>query len=293
MEAQMNIGGNTKIAGIVGNPIRHSLSPKIHNYLFGYFGIDAVYLPFEIDSEESIESFTKTFQAAKMLGANITIPYKTTVLPFVDELSDRSKLTGAANTLSLKNGKLYADTTDYAGFLAALKSDGFNIEGKSVMILGNGGTAKTLATLLAHSNIVKNIFIVGRNIEKVNKLGKEIKEKVGCDTALFCATPDTLQSFDCVDIIVNCTSVGMSPNLDESPLNMALVNPKTYLFDAIYNPLETKFLREGRARGCCVQNGLRMLIAQAFCSFSIWTGEKTDDVSLEELENLLLKELNK
>ena len=279
-----NISGKTKIAGIVGNPVAHSLSPKIHNFLFEKFGIDAVYVPFQIENENCLGNFVKTFRSANFLGCNITIPYKSAILPFIDNKTKFSEITGTANTLYTENEKIYATTTDYAGFTKALEQDNFYIKDKNVLILGNGGTAKTLAASLDNP---KNISLVGRNKEKVKKLAEEITD---FDVSYFSfdEAKDVIWN---ADIIVNCTSAGMYPNIDESPVDISFVNPKTYLFDVIYNPLETKFLRDGKEKGCRVQNGLLMLIYQAFESFYVWTN-KIDYNYVEELENLLLKEFD-
>ena len=279
----MNITGKTKIAGIVGNPVGHSLSPKIHNFLFQRFEIDAVYVPFEIKNEGDLESFVQTFRSAAFLGANITIPYKSEILKYVDEISEISQITGAANTLFWKDGKLCATTTDFDGFWQSLELD---FAGKKFVILGNGGTARTLAMLLAHYKRANSISFAVRNIEKAKNLASEISEKTGF--AVDCFSFDGAKNvIGSADIIVNCTSVGMLPDVDVSPIDITIVNPETYLYDAIYNPPETKFLRDGRLKTCKTQNGLRMLICQAIGSFCAWTGNNPSLISVNELENLL------
>lgn len=289
----VNISGKTKIAGIVGNPVAHSLSPKIHNYLFQKLGIDAVYVPFQIENRSDLESFVKTFRSANFLGCNITIPYKSAILQFVDETDEVSKIAEAANTLFWKDGKLWADTTDFWGFTEALKRDNFNLTGKNAVFLGNGGAAKTLAAVSAFRNYPKSISLVGRNAQKLENLAAEItrKTKFGVSYFLFENAKKIIEN---ADIIINCTSVGMHPLDGESPLDISLVNPKTYLFDTIYNPLETKFLRDGKANGNKTWNGICMLIYQALASFYFWTQKDlTNDGDLvSELEKLLLEEVS-
>ena len=287
----MNITGKTKIAGIVGNPVEHSLSPKIHNFLFERFGIDSVYVPFHIENASDLESFVKIFRSAKFLGANITIPYKSEVLKFVDDVDVVSKNIDAANTLFVKNGKLCADTTDFWGFHESLKKDNFDLTNKNIVILGNGGVAKTIAKTLPiklewRNILPESISVIARNKEKAKNIAESVFsfDEEGAKNVIFNA-----------DIIINCTPVGMSPNIDESPLDISPINPKTYVFDTIYNPFETKLLREAKAKGCRTQNGLKMLIYQALASFYFWTNiDLTENVDLVlELENLLLKEFNK
>jgi shikimate dehydrogenase len=294
-----NISGKTKIAGIVGNPVEHSLSPKIHNFLFEKFKIDAVYVPFRIENEHDLESFVKTFRSANFLGCNVTIPYKSAIIPFIDEIDMDSQNTQTANTLYSKDGKICADTTDFWGFNQALKNDNFDINKKNVVILGNGGVARTIAMILPfkreHRDILpETLSLVGRNIQKLNELANDVTQKTNYHVSCFTFenAKDTLWN---ADIIINCTSVGMYPNIENSPIRACALNPKTYIFDTIYNPFETKFMLDAQKNGNRTQNGLRMLIWQAIASFYFWTKiDLTDDNTIElELENLLLKELKK
>ncbi|MDR0303593.1 MAG: shikimate dehydrogenase [Chitinispirillales bacterium] len=290
----VNISGKTKIAGIVGNPISHSLSPKIHNYLFEKFEIDAAYVPFQIKNEKDLKSFVETFRSANFLGCNITVPYKSSIFPFIDEMDEVSQITDTANTLFWKDGKLWADTTDFWGFMEALNRDDFHLTKKNAVFLGNGGIARTLAVLSAFRNYPQSITLVGRNVEKLEKLSNEIVQKAKIDVSYF-LFENAKEAIGNADIIINCTSVGMHPLVNESLLDISLVNRKTYLFDTIYNPLETKFLRDGKANGNRTQNGLYMLIYQALASFYFWTKKDlTHDNNLVlELEKLLLKEFDK
>jgi shikimate dehydrogenase len=294
----MNITGNTKIAGIVGNPIAHSLSPKIHNFLFERHKIDAVYVPFFIDCEENLRNFVKTFKSANFLGCNVTIPYKSAIIPFVDTIDADAQNTKTANTLYIKDGKVCADTTDFWGFNMALKSDNFDINQKNIVILGNGGVARTIAMILPfkreHRNISpKKLSLVGRNEQKLKLLAEDVFQKTNCPVSYF-IFENANEIIRDADIIINCTSAGMYPNIDEIPINPCVLNSQTYIFDTIYNPLETKLLKAAKKNGNRAQNGLRMLIWQAIASFYFWTGiDLRKDYGLaSELENLLLKEFD-
>jgi len=304
----MNISGSTKIAGIVGNPIGHSLSPKIHNFLFARHNINAVYLPFPIKNESDLEGFLQTFRAANFLGCNITIPYKEAILKSVKNLCDGyeiikySEIIGAANTLypNTDNTKLCATTTDFFGFSNSLIDNKFFINSEMrVVILGNGGVARTIAMFLASDLQISfqrphTISIIGRNAQKLKELADEIKQKTDYSVSYF-TFENAGDAINAADIIINCTSVGMHPKIDETPIDACLINPKTYIYDTIYNPLKTRFLREAEEKGCRAQNGLRMLIWQAIESFSLWTGIdlRSDAKVADELENLLLKEFDK
>ena len=294
----MNITGNTKIAGIVGNPVAHSLSPKIHNFLFARYKIDAVYAPFPIDKEENLQSFIKTFKAANFLGCNVTVPYKSAIIPFADEIDADAQNTKAANTLYMKDGKVCADTTDFWGFNQALKSDDFDINQKNAVILGNGGVARTIAMTLPfkreHRDISpKNLSLVGRNEQKLKLLADDVNRKTNCPVSYF-TFENANETIYNADIVINCTCVGMHPNIDEIPIDPCALNSQTYIFDTIYNPLETKLLKAAKKNGNRAQNGLRMLIWQAIASFYFWTGiDLRKDYGLaSELENLILKEFD-
>jgi len=176
--------------------------------------------------------------------------------------------------------------------MEALKRDDFDLTDKNAVFLGNGGVARTLAAVSAFRNYPKSISLVGRNAKKLENLAVEITQKTKFHVSYF-LFENAKEIIESADIIINCTSVGMHPFTDESPLDISLVSPKTYLFDTIYNPLETKFLRDGKANGNKTRHGICMLIYQALASFYFWTQKDlTGDGDLvSELEKLLLEEV--
>ncbi|MGM0442852.1 MAG: shikimate dehydrogenase [Fibrobacterota bacterium] len=284
---KQNIRGTTRITGLLGNPVGHSISPQIHNHIFAHFNHDYVYIPLGV-GEQDLKGLLNSLRALNFAGANVTIPFKTAVIPFCDTLSPLSKLTGTVNTLVYSDGSLHGTTTDGAGFLRALRSDGFEPAGKSVCILGNGGTARTIAMVLAHEGLPADLTLLGRNQQKVDTLAREVREKTGMHVR-----GGLLENAQSIcpesDLVVNCTPLGMAPHSDKTPLADVSLSRDTYLFDAVYNPLQSRFLREGRARGCAGQNGLFMLLFQGLESSRYWTGQgvSADIFQKHELEEMV------
>ncbi len=271
MERQL-IQGNTRLVALLGNPVGHSISPLIHNHAFSKLKLNYGYIPLGFDENE-LGTVIGSMRACGFQGANVTIPYKSAVLPYCENLSEISQLSGTVNTLYMKDGKLCGTSTDAEGFFTALKKGTHSIDGGNVVILGNGGTSRTLGFALAVLGSVKSVTIAGRSLEKVQALTNEISTKTN-----FTVNAVTIGSEDfnnCIkksSLLVNCTPLGMSPNIDVSPVSQDVFHKNMFVFDAIYNPSETKFLREARESGCETMNGLLMLLYQGLASFKYWTG---------------------
>ncbi len=290
MENQI-ITGKTKLTGILGNPVSHSVSPAIHNHLFRKLDLPYVYVP--LGSEKSgLKDVVASLRALKAGGGNVTIPYKSEVVAYCDEVSKLSILTGTVNTLYFKDATLCGTTTDFKGFSEAVISEGGEINKAHIVILGNGGTARTIAIALAHEKNIESLSILGRSEEKVTALAKEVNDKTGfaVTTALF-NSDGAKRILKTCTLLVNCTSVGMTPHVDSSPLDKNLLHEGMFVFDAIYNPVETKLLKEAREKGCKAVNGLPMLLFQGLASFEYWTGVKPprDLISIDELTDIVLK----
>lgn len=278
--------GTTKITGLLGNPVKHSISPRIHNHAYSSLGLDYCYIPLQCEQNQ-LETVVTALKALKFAGANVTIPYKTDVVAFCDEISHLSQLTGTVNTLYMKDTKLCGTTTDGEGFLAALKEDNFDPAGKKIVLLGNGGTSRTLAMILAHEKIPAELTLIGRNLSKVQPLADEVSSKTGfvVKTGTF-SDEESQNFFKAADLVINCTPVGMNSNEPFSPISIAQMHANCYYFDAIYNPSETTYLRQSREIGARGQNGLRMLLLQGLASFTYWTGHVAP-VELFNLDELL------
>ncbi|GBU20216.1 shikimate 5-dehydrogenase [Fibrobacteres bacterium R8-0-B4] len=268
----LNINGATKVVCLLGDPVAHSISPQIHNRAFEALGLPYVYIPLRVEAR-SFHSAVYTLRAG-MAGANVTIPHKERALRFCDEVSELSAAAGAVNTLYLKDGRLCGTTTDPVGFYRALEAAGHTFDGgDSVVILGSGGTARTLGAALLLDKKCKSLVIAARSVDKAESLALSI-HRLGSIPVKFVkiGTPQCDEVFGKCTLLVNCTSAGMRPNIDDTPIDKKNFHSRMTVFDVVYNPGETRFLREAAAAGCRVRNGLLMLLHQGLESFRYWTG---------------------
>ena len=271
-ETKGPINAETSLYGIFGNPVTHSLSPLMHNAAFNRFQMNAVYMAFQVE-ENCLGLAFEAMRAMGMRGANITIPFKEDAVNFIDEIpEDVDRCVGAINTIVNKNGQLYGYNTDGTGFLVALKEElGFNPAGKKVLVLGAGGAARGVVFALARAR-ADEITIHNRTMERAEGLSDYV-------SGHFPGTEiDVMDNMDLVDdkkpdLVVNATSLGMK-NRDGSPFNLDLLTHKASVYDLVYSPLETPFLKQAKKLGLPHANGLGMLAAQAALSFELWTGEK-------------------
>lgn len=267
-----SINGSTRIVGLLGNPVTHSLSPQIHNHAFKALGLPFVYIPLAV-SEEDLRQVINALGAVHALGANVTLPHKRQAALLCDALSPLSRKIGTVNTLSFRDGRIFGTTTDPEGFLRALARMGHDAHGGNIVLIGNGGIARTLASALALARIPRAMTIVGRNRERVAALGGELSAAM--DFPIHALSLDDTALYETMaqcTLLVNCTSAGLKPNESETPVDKKYFHRGLVVFDTIYNPLKTRFLAEAEAAGCKVENGLRMLLYQALASITLWTG---------------------
>lgn len=239
---------------LIGESLSHSRSPEIHERIMKDKGIQGVYDILEFSKED----FAKSFNALKnsgYRGVNITIPYKETVIPFLDEISPQAKYIGAVNTVLFENGKAKGFNTDYYGFLALFQQNGLEIKNKEAVILGSGGAAKCAVKALLDEGIV-DITIVSRSKQNFH----------GIYTVSYDFFKESVHS---VDFLINCTPIGMYPKIDASPLPKNQIYAKAVI-DLIYNPEETLLLQQARELGCQTINGSLMLVQQAVKAQEIW-----------------------
>lgn len=294
------INGKTETLCIYGHPVAHSKSPLMHNALFKALGINAAYLPYAPEAE-NFSGAILGFRSMKFRGANVTIPYKTVVLNLVDELSDISKFTGSVNTLYWKNGivgeTLCGTTTDPYGCVMNLEEHGVSAKEKKVALLGNGGAAKAIAyTLVERKN---KLTIVCRTKEKglalADGLNAHFIEKISDTETFEPVEVATFSEFEAIsknfDIIINATSVGMSPNIDESPLTKECLHPEQVVCDIVYTPPHTKLLQMAEQVGCKTVTGEGMLVHQGLESFKKWFPKESDEKTTEYLVNIMRKGL--
>lgn len=269
----------SNIYGVAGYPVKHSLSPVIHNMLFEYYNLDCVYKKFDIapeDFENQIEVMGK--QGVK--GLNITIPHKTTALETVDCIEPYALSVRAVNTIRFDGVKTYGYNTDGIGFIKALEKANVSVKNKKIAILGAGGAVNSVVKI-SLLNGAEEVMIFARNAEKA----KKVAEATGASYAIL----NEYKNYD-YDIIVNATPVGMFPNTDECVIDE--MKPGVFAFDLIYNPDKTSFMALAEKCKSRAENGLWMLIYQAFESFKIWHNIVPDEKIAEKIYNRLKEVLN-
>ena len=266
------ITGKTKICGIIGDPVEHSMSPVMHNAAFEALGLDYAYLSFHVRGEELKEAING-MRALHIAGLNVTIPHKMAVIPFLDKLDPLAERMGAVNTIANENGELTGYNTDASGFLQALRAQGIEPDGKSIVILGAGGAAKGISFILAGAGA--SLVILNRTLSRAEELASQIAryyhQKI---TAMTLNEANLKRAFGRADVLVNTTSVGMVPDVDRTPVPGNLLNSRLAVSDIVYNPLETRLLREAKAAGARTIDGLDMLVWQGALAFEKWTGRK-------------------
>lgn len=258
--------------GLIGYPLGHSLSPKIHAAALKVCGLEGDYSLFPIHPEanQGLKYLLNRIRTKELYGLNVTIPHKQNVIEFMDELTPTAKAIAAVNTIYLKNEKLIGDNTDAPGFLTDLKNFIGNqefkiVNRKSAIILGSGGSARAIVYALLNDGW--KVTISARRIEQAEQLAKSF-----ADYQLSIINYSDLQ-LSTFDLIVNTTPVGMAPNIDKSPLPENISFPHAAIYDLVYNPRETKLVRDARSQGLKATTGLGMLIEQAALAFEIWTGK--------------------
>jgi shikimate dehydrogenase len=287
------IKGSTKICGIFGNPVEHSLSPLMHNAAFQATGLDYIYIPFKVE-KAALPDAIKAVRALNLAGVNITIPHKETVLSYLDEISVEAAFTGAVNTVVNQQGRLYGENTDGRGFIKALSGQsGFNPAGKTALILGAGGAARAVAVQLALSGAAK-LVLVNRSRPRAEGLARLIAEKTGVAAAVADWPAEGLQPLAGIiantDLVVQATPLGMYPHLEETvPFPFNSLKQGTVVCDLVYNPARTNFLKKAAQAGAITVNGLGMLVYQGALSFELWTGIPAP---IKTMRDALLKALS-
>jgi shikimate dehydrogenase len=269
------ITGKSSLVGLIGWPVAHSLSPKMHNSAFASLGLDWVYVPLPVRPDD-VQQALKGLAALNFAGVNVTVPHKQAVIRYMDELSDAAQITGAVNTIQIKEGKFYGFNTDAVGFLNSLIEANCHPKGVRVAVLGAGGAARAVVFALARAEAA-SVIVFNRTAERAAFLIDDLHETFPESRLSFAPlTRETLAGLDDqVDLVVNTTSVGMSPHISESPWPVEVPLPKgAIICDLVYNPLETVLLARARAAGAPTIDGLGMLVHQGAYAFELWTGHK-------------------
>ncbi|MFD9627775.1 shikimate dehydrogenase [Peribacillus muralis] len=268
-----------KIYGVMGDPIAHSMSPDIHNDAFKKENIEAVYHHFHV-TKDGLSDAVKGMKALGIEGFNVTIPHKTSIIPLLDEVDGLAQAIGAVNTVVNKNGRFIGYNTDGKGFFKSLCDEiSGDIKAKKTLVIGAGGAARAIYFTLVKEG-VKQVDIANRTKERAAQLVSDCPyDKISKALSII----EAEQSLSQYDLIIQTTSSGMSPELEHSPVKVDQLKTGAIVSDIIYNPLQTKLLREAYEKGAKTQNGLGMFINQAALAFEIWTDIMPDTARMTDI----------
>ncbi|MCM1193799.1 MAG: shikimate dehydrogenase [Butyrivibrio sp.] len=269
----MSIDGYTRTCGLIGSPVEHTMSPAIHNTLAEAMGENLVYVPFHVQPEQVKEAVEGAY-ALNLLGCNVTVPYKSRVIPYLKEMDPLGEKIGAVNTLVRVEGGFRGYNTDMPGLLRAMEADGVKTLGERVLILGAGGVARAVAVML--SERAEKILLLNRTLEKAREIAEEVNSQTGRKVAEAMPVDDWRQlPAGGRYLAVQTTSVGMFPEAERAVIEEADFYKRIHTgYDLIFNPAETRFMQLTEAAGGRAYNGLRMLLYQGVIAYELWTGRK-------------------
>lgn len=269
-----SINSQTSLFCLIGRPIEHSMSPIMHNAMIQKLNLNYVYLAFNVKPEK-LKNAIRGIKAMNIKGVNVTIPYKESIMEYLDEIDPLAAKIGAVNTIKNKNGILKARNTDAEAAKKSLIDAGCSLSGKKVLILGAGGAARAVSFVIADE--VEKIILSNRTEKRAISLAKEINDKTNGRAEGYSNERSILKKFiPDIQILINTTPVGMDPNIDNIPIPETILHKNLFIFDVIYNPLQTKLLKKAEAKGCEILGGLDMLVNQGAIAFQWWTGKEPD-----------------
>lgn len=267
-----DLNGETKLACVIGNPVKHSMSPIMYNTAIDYLSLNYTYLAFEIQ-ENQIEDTIKAFRTLNACAINVTMPFKQTVMPFLDEIDKSAELIGSVNTIINDDGKFIGYNTDGKGYVNLVKSHDITISGKKIVLVGVGGAGRSIAIELALENVSELVLLA--NNQNSAKSVYDTLEPLGYNNIkVLPLTQENLKNelID-ADMLINCTSVGMNPNPDNSIIeDESILHKNLVVSDIIYHPHKTKLLTQAENIGCTTIGGVGMLFHQGAIGFKLWTG---------------------
>ncbi|TFG04004.1 MAG: shikimate dehydrogenase [Promethearchaeota archaeon] len=266
------VSAQTKILGIIGHPISHSMSPVMHNIALSELNLDYVYLAFDV-LPKNLENALKGMKALNIKGINITIPFKESVIPYLDIIDPLAQKIGAVNTIKLQDDIIYGKNTDAAGFKKSLSEAQINPSGLDVLLLGSGGAARAISYTLIDS--INRLAIINRKKQNAEQLVSRLKKESNSPIVAKKLTNINLKSeIKIADLLINATPVGMYPSQHDSIINPNMLHRDLTVIDLVYNPLETQLIKDAKIAGCKTLNGLDMLINQGSLAFEWWTNKK-------------------
>lgn len=274
-----------KLYGVIGSPIAHSMSPLMHNDAFFHLKMNGYYHAFDVP-EEKLQEAVQAFRLLKVAGFNVTIPHKVKIMEFLDEVDPEAQMIGAVNTVVNHEGRLIGYNTDGRGYLHSLLAVVTKpLTDSLILVIGAGGAARGVVAAIANDG-AKEIMITNRTLQKAEIIKSNchrLKSNINV-----CTLEEARQEIERYDIIINTTSIGMSPNTEEIPIEINNIKAGVILSDLIYNPLKTKWLTLGEQKGAIIHNGVGMFVNQGALAFEKWTRIKPDT---ERMKEIVLKQL--
>lgn len=288
------INGYTRTCGLIGNPVEHTMSPVIHNYLAEKMGENLVYVPFHVPSGLVGDAVRGAF-ALNLLGCNVTVPYKSEVLPFLEEIDPLAKRIGAVNTLVRLEKGFKGYNTDMPGLYRAFERDGVKVQGEEVLILGAGGVARAVAVLLADKG-ASRIVILNRTLDRASAIAEEINGYAGRRLAEalplseYASLAQAGQPFEKRFLAIQATNVGMYPHCEDTLIADSSFYKMIHTgYDLIFNPFTTRFMQLTEENGARAFNGLRMLLYQGVIAYELWTGSTVSEALADQVYEQMLK----
>ena len=277
----MNIDGKTQLIGLIGWPVSHSFSPAMHNAALAALGLNWIYVPLPVHPA-NIAGALRGLPALGFRGVNVTVPHKQAVMPFLHEISPAARAIGAVNTILVdqENGRLSGSNTDWRGFLADLAALEVELDGRACLVLGAGGSARGIVYGLNQAQ--GRVVIMARRVEQARQLAADMGEESVQTIRPLEQLGEVAAELN-APLIINTTPLGMSPNFEGSPWPDEVPIPAgSFVYDLVYNPIETRLMRQAAAAGCRTSNGLGMLLRQGAASLSLWTGLEPDLAIMKE-----------
>ena len=268
----MDINAHTQFCGVIGNPVEHSLSPAIHNAAFQKLGLNFVYLAFQVEAIGDAIKGLRTL--GNFRGASVTIPHKVAAVPFLDSVEPTARHIGAINTIVAAGGILKGYNTDATGALRALRESSVALKGRQVVIIGSGGAARAIAFALGSETGIDRLMILGIDGQERTALARDLQAKTGMSVHDLPLDEGTLRRLlPDAHVLIHCTPMGMSPKVHETSVPATVLHAGLTVMDIVYNPRDTRLLKEAKAAGCRVIPWIEMFLHQAAAQFELWTDQ--------------------
>jgi len=284
----MDISGKTKICGVIGNPIQHTLSPTIQNAAFAHLNLDFIFLAFKVKATE-LELAIQGMRSLNIYGLNVTMPHKNSVINYLDEKDPLVSFLNSANTIVNKKGRLFGFSTDGIGAIKALQENGVDLSSSKVLLLGAGGAGRAIAFSILDK--VEDLVVLNRDPAKIKNLEFDLKLKFNKNIHYDLLSKNSLKkNLRSSDVLINATNIGMKPNSNLSIINPKFLTSDLTVMDIVYTPIETKLLADAKKVGAKTIDGVEMLIYQGAASFELWTDRKAP---IEIMRLAALKQISK